>query len=158
MAKLDGLKIVGIDAATLTLEERQFLTDVLPPTRDPKTGRYLRGKLGAGRKGGLYNFRSIVADYIEAHGGFVEDAIIDLFHSMMGAARRGDVAAAKLLLDKFCGKDAESVDVVVAASTMSDTERAARLNAILAAAAARQGQPRITVEDGPNATPETRRG
>lgn len=158
---VEEMRRLGCDVSKLSPEEAQFLIETLPPMRDPVTGKFCKGKLGgAGGKPGrlVYNFKAIVADYVTAHGGFVEDAIIDVFNSLMVAARMGDVQAAKLLLDRLCGTEPDNVDVAVAVSTLSDTERAARLNAILAAAAARKQQPRITVTNGTNPTTDTRRG
>ena len=135
-------------------DEARFLREVLPPRRDPITGLYPtvpgRPRRQTLRNQCSYNFNKIVTDYIEAHGGFVEDVVIDIFRSMLAAARLGDMAAAKLLLDRFCGKDAELIDVTLTTSKLSDTERATRLEAILAAAGARAqaSRQRITVERG----------
>lgn len=123
---------------TMTPEEREFLEEVLP-SRDPVTGRMLKGRPGGPGRGwdgarnhGVYNFRALVAEFVEAHGGHVEDVVVDLFGCLMRAAQNGDVAAAKLLLERFCGKEAEQLDIAVAAGKLTDVERATRIAAILA--------------------------
>jgi hypothetical protein len=125
---------------TMTPEEREFLDEAFP-SRDPVTGRMLKGRPGGPGRGwdgarnhGVYNFRALVAEFVEAHGGFVEDVVVDLFGCLMRAAQNGDVAAAKLLLERFCGKDAEQLDVAVGVAKLSDVERATRIASILAAA------------------------
>lgn len=127
---------------TMTPEEREFLEDVLP-SRD-ENGRLLPGRPGGPGRGapgarnhGVYNFRALVAEFVEAHGGHTEDVVVDLFGCLMRAANAGDVAAAKLLLERFCGKDAEQLDVAVATTKLSDVERATRIASILAAASKR---------------------
>lgn len=125
---------------TMTPEQREFLEEVLP-SRDPETGRYIAGKVGgpgrAAKSHGVYNFRALVAEFVEAHGGHAEDVVVDLFGALMTAARGGDVAAARLLVERLCGKDAEQLDIAMATTQLSDTERASRLHAILEAAAKR---------------------
>lgn len=124
---------------TMTDDDKAaFVAQALPPVRDPKTGFFLKGNT-LGRKGRPpgYDFRAIVEDYITANGGHVEDAIVDVFRSLLAAARLGDTQAAKLLLERLCGKDAEQIDLNVLTSKLSDVERAARLQAILTQAAKR---------------------
>jgi hypothetical protein len=123
-------------------EKAAFLREVLPPRRDPVTGMFPpnpNARRGALRGRGYYNFNAVVREYVEAHGGFCEDVIIDIFRSMFLLARNGDVAAARLLLDRFCGKDADVLDAVISSPStrMSDVERAARLQSILTSATAR---------------------
>lgn len=125
---------------TMTPEERELLEEMFP-SRDEK-GRLLKGKIGgsAGRGGrghGVYNFRELVGEFLAAHNGHVEDVVVDLFGCLMRAANAGDVAAMKLLLERFCGKDAEQIDVAVATAKLTDVERATRIAAILAEAAKR---------------------
>lgn len=132
--------------AELTDEQRAFLTEVLPQTRD-EAGRYLPGFNGGARQRRKYDFRSAIARHLESTGGSVQDVLVSVFNSLLLQAQLGSIEAAKVLLDRFCGKDVDVVDITVAASTMSDTERAARISAILSAAAARNA-PRITVSNG----------
>lgn len=117
-----------------TQADDQFLADVLPPERSPVTGRFLRpaGAVVGGvkpRKSHL-NFVDIVDDFIVAHGGYTEDVIIDIFQTLMTWARLGDTQAAKILLERLCGKELDRIDVNVS-STLTDVERAQRLQAIL---------------------------
>lgn len=131
-------------------EEKAFLDGILvdvPPARPPRcevTGRFLPGysyymdrppvRERAPGTHGCYNFRSIIKQFIEAHGGYTEDVVIDLFQSLMMAARLGDSRAASILLDRFCGKDVEGIDITLTTKSLSDVERGARLAAILHAA------------------------
>lgn len=137
-----------------TEDELAFLRTILPTARTPDGKRFAKGPYPPVRSSGRrrrYNFIGIVADYLEDHGGRVEDAVTEIFESLMMQVRLGDARAAAVLLDRFCGRDVDLVDVTVTASTMSDVDRAARINAILAAARARlpdSATPRITVEHG----------
>lgn len=140
----------------LTDEEQAFLREVLPPRRDPNTGLFPTNpnqRRGALRGRGYYNFNAVIKEYIEAHGGFCEDVIVDIFRSMFILARDGDVAAARLLLDRFCGKDADVLDAVISSPSqrMSDVERAARLQSILTAATARAEQHRAQIQGAKDA-------
>lgn len=102
-----------------------------------RTGRFAKGNPGGpGRPRGI-DFRAAVAAKAEAEGISVEDAIWQVFQSLLAQAHRGDVQAAKLLLDRLCGKDTVEVKVEPQAPPMTDIERAARVNAILASAVRR---------------------
>lgn len=65
---------------------------------------------GPGRPKG-YDFRAIVEDYVKANKTSVESAIEKLFKSLLASAEGGDVNAAKLLIERLCGKDADKLDV-----------------------------------------------
>lgn len=126
----------------LSPEAREFLSNILPPIRDPGTGLLKRmSEHSAKRRGGSYNFREIVSNWIEVNGGAPEDVLIEVFQCLMVMMRRGDMNAAKLLLERFCGRETETVDIKMAVETMSDTERAARITAIVNAARARTEPP-----------------
>ena len=100
-------------------------------------GRFTKGNPGGpGRLRG-FDFRAAVAERAEAEGISIEDAIWDIFQSLLAQARQGDVQAAKLLIERLCGKDTFELEIRHHAPLMSDVERAARLNAILASAAER---------------------
>src|SRR5262245_61342953 len=132
---------------TDTIDEVLFLRQALGPQRDPVTGLFpfnpQNPRSRHTQKKRRYDFVEIVRNYTEAHGEFTEDVIIDIFLSMLAAAKQGDVQAAKLLLDRFCGQDKDVLELQLTTSKLSDTERAARLVSIIEAAKQRQ---RITVE------------
>lgn len=131
-------------ARTLDEEGQQFLREIMPPLLNP-LGKFRRGHLGGpGRGAGerrdrVVSFRKLVCEYVERAGGYMEDVVIELFEDLMEASDAGDTSATKLLLDRLCGKEAEQLEVTVA--SMSDTERAVRLHAIL-----ENARRRITVE------------
>ena len=126
-------------ASNMSPEEKAFLAEVLPPER--KLGKFVRGKLGGpGRpKGshGVYNFRKLLAEYLERAGNHPEDIVAELFEDMMLQSAMGDVAASKFLLERLCGKENDQLDVSVSTVKLSDVERAARLQSILVTAAKR---------------------
>ena len=103
-----------------------------------RTGRFTQGNPGGpGRPRGL-DFRAVVAEKAEGEGIAVEDAIWDIFQSLLAQARQGDVQAAKLLIERLCGKETIEVEIGEQMPPMSDVELAAQISAILAAAARRQ--------------------
>lgn len=83
--------------------EKDGTTPSIDPNRDPASGRFLPGNNAnpKGRPRG-YDFRHIVAEYSARQGVNVEDAVAAIYVAMVGAARNGDVAAAKLLLERLC--------------------------------------------------------
>ena len=102
-----------------------------------RTGRFTKGNPGGpGRPRGI-DFSAAVAEKAEAEGISIEDAIWGVFQALLAEAQKGDVQAAKLLIDRLCGKETGEREVRPQVPPMSDVERAARLNAILAAAARR---------------------
>lgn len=125
-----------------TVEEALFLAEVLPaqecvlkPRREHRA---------------LFNFRGIVMRHLESIGGSMDSVVVGLFQLLWQHAKEGDMIAIKILLDRICGKDAEHVEIAVA--NLSDTERAARIEAILEAARGRSSNgnghvSRITVDN-----------
>ncbi len=123
--------------STLTAEEQAFLREVLPPERFESNGRFRRGKLaGPGRKPGIrhYNFRVVIGEYLKRAGSSIEDAMCDLFEDMMEASAQGDTGAARLLVERFCGKENEQLEIEVSTAKLSAVERLAKVRAIFAGA------------------------
>ena len=99
-------------------------------------GRFALGNAGGpGRPRGS-DFRRIVRDQAEARGLDIEDAVWQVFEALLRRARKGDVQAAKLLLDRLCDSDPVMIDMVH--QPLSTAERARRVQALLSAAAARK--------------------
>ena len=101
-----------------------------------KRGRFTKGNPGGpGRPRGP-DFRRLIFEQAERRGVDVEDAVWDVFSALLERAKNGDVQAAKLILDRLCDSDPVVVDVTH--QPMSMSERAARIEAILAAAGRRR--------------------
>ena len=105
------------------------LFEGLPRQRDEK-GHYLPGHTLGGRAPG-FDFRAIVAKFAAENGEPVEQALSRVYLGVLRAAAAGDVPAAKLLIERLCGKEADTIDLTVGKRKMSDTERAARIAAIM---------------------------
>ena len=127
--------------------EEEFLAEVLGRPEPPKLvesrerdrgGRFLPGHTGLGGRPPGYDFRTILRELMLSKGKRVEDAVAEIIESLRVSARLGDTAAAKLLLDRTCGKEVDAVDLNVSTRQLTDVERAARLQAILDAAARRK--------------------
>ncbi len=116
-------------------------------TRDPRRGVDpvpVKRNLGP-------DFRKLVADKLRETGGTLEDALVQVFVHLMAASAMGDVGASKLLLDRLAMRD-DAQDFVTHLHLLTDIERAARIQAILDAAARRkaaQTAPKITAEPTP---------
>ena len=105
------------------------LLDGLPRQRNER-GHYLPGHTLGGRTPG-FDFRSIVAKFAAENGEPVEEALSRIYLGILRSAAAGDVAAARLLIERLCGKETDVVDLTVGKRKMSDTERAARVAAIM---------------------------
>lgn len=110
--------------------------------RDEK-GRLLPGHPGlpgAGRPKQAYRalpFAQIVGEYGEREGLSMHEALWEVAQALFSAARKGDVTAAKLLIDKLCENDEEPMQLNIA-HELSDTERAHRLEQLLHRASQRR--------------------
>lgn len=93
--------------------------------RDPITGRFLVGNPGGGRPP-IVDFRRLVH---RARGATVEEKLLAVFDALCEQAESGDVAAAKLLLERLCGKDAEKLEV--SDSRLTATEMRQRLRSLI---------------------------
>ncbi len=127
-----------------SVEDREFLAQVcdgVPRSRDER-GWYLPGHTLGGRPKG-FDFRAIVTKFAAERGEPVEEALARVYESLLRTATGGDVTAAKLLIERLCGKEVDVVDIDMAVSKhhMSDTERAARIAAILHAGGWRRATP-----------------
>ena len=97
----------------------------------------MKGQSGnpKGRPKGL-DFRALVERECEKQLGVtVDEAMMRVFAALMQRATSGDVPAAKLLLDKLCIVD--PLELNLNDKKLTDTERAARIRAILALGEAR---------------------
>ena len=68
------------------------------------------GPGGPGRPRGP-DFRAVITNRAKELGCPVEDAMWDIYESMLKAAKGGDVQAAKLLIEKLCDNDPIAVHV-----------------------------------------------
>jgi len=59
----------------------------------------------------------------------LRDVLLKVYEAIFNKALEGDMQACKLLLDRVC--EAEPQELTVTTTMMTDTERAARLKAIL---------------------------
>ncbi len=131
----------------LTMQERMFLRDFLPPEHAEGSNRFAAGALkqrGPGDYNKALQFRTLVKAYLKRLHLPVEVVVEQLFEDLMRASRAGDVGATKVLLDRLCGKDPDQLDVTVEVATLPEEERIRRLQQLLATAARR----RIHVETG----------
>ncbi|MBL8752686.1 MAG: hypothetical protein JNK15_05245 [Planctomycetes bacterium] len=102
-----------------------------------RTGRFAKGNPGGpGRPRGL-DFRAVVAAHAELTGFCIEGAIIEVFTALLRQAREGDVAAAKFLIERLCGKD-ESAEAEGPPSQLSEAERIRRIEDLLETARRRR--------------------
>lgn len=78
--------------------------------RDAVTGQFLPGCTpGPGRPRGI-NFQQLVRERTK-NDGTLEEAVFDVFETLvLLATKKGDVPAAKLLLDRVCLKDPDLGD------------------------------------------------
>lgn len=99
--------------------------------RDESSGRFLPGNHGSpGRPRGI-DFRKLVQDF---RGAALDGDLQAVFDAMKTRALAGDVAAAKLLLDRLC--DTDPIRVAV---EDNDAESIARqVNELMAVAAKRK--------------------
>lgn len=108
-------------------------------------GRFVPGcQPGPGRPP-VPDFRRVVAERLAANGGSVDGVLFDVFEALRAEAVAGNVAAAKVLLDRLSpeSKDANAgpglAELIAAtARPMTDAERAERIAEILRDAAMRQ--------------------
>ena len=108
-------------------------------------GRFVLGCAPGPGRPPVPDFRALVAHRLAADGGCLEDALYDVFQALRAEAAAGNVAAAKVLLDRLAPIQDEAsrgpgLDEIIAASArpMTDAERAERVAEILRDAAMRQ--------------------
>lgn len=85
------------------------------------------------------DFRRVVAERLAANGGSVDAVLFEVFEALRAEAAAGNVAAAKLLLDRLApdgkeGAAGRSLDEIIGETidrSMTDDERADRIRAIL---------------------------
>lgn len=79
-----------------------------PESRDPKTGHFVAGNPNAGRgryPGETYrDFNSIVRRKAKELGIDVDKMVLSVAVGLVRRAQAGDVPAAKLFLDRMCGR------------------------------------------------------
>lgn len=120
-----------------SVEDKRFLAEVFDGLPVAATGRGEGGRFLAGHQLGgrprAFDFRAIVTKWAKENNEPVEDALARVYLALLRNAVGGDVPASKLLIERLCGKEADVLDVAVAARPMSDIERAARIESILRA-------------------------
>jgi len=111
-----------------------------PPKVKVRGRPFVKGGPGGPGRPPAPDFRTMLRDTMAKDGKTMEDAIADVIRSLRVSAMLGDTAAAKLLLDRTCGKEADAVDLNVNdLRQLSDVERAARLASIIESAKRRNG-------------------
>ena len=132
-------------------------------------GRFVPGCLPGPGRPPVPDFRRVVAERLAANGGSVDAVLYELFAALRAEAIAGNVAAARVLLDRLAPEQAEAeggqtltallAEVagerqreLVLAESMSPGERAERIRAILASASMREEldrqRPVLQVETG----------
>lgn len=107
-------------------------------------GRFVPGCAPGPGRPSVPDFRRVVAERLAAHGGSVDAVLFDVFGALRAEAVAGNVAAAKVLLDRLApeSKDANAgPDLALIAASgrpMTNAERAERIAEILRDAAMRQ--------------------
>lgn len=105
---------------------------------DPATGRFVKGNPGGGRPRSI-DLRSLVA---RERGDTIEEKLLAVIDKLCEQGANGDVAAAKLLIERLCGPVKQEVDVSLDDSRLDDATVVRRLHGMLAMAAARVQQER----------------
>lgn len=114
----------------------------VPAPVAPRPGRDSRGlflpghsatKGGRPRRPDLF---CVARDLAERDGYDLREALWKVTQKLINQALDGDVQAARLVVERLT--DTDPVELHVTAATLGDTERAARLEAILRGAAARR--------------------
>ena len=100
-------------------------------------GRWLPGTTGGPGRPRGYDFRAVVEQFAIANKVEVDRAIYEVFTALAARARAGDVAAAKLLLDRLCTADPTQVEVLTA---LPEDERQRRVDEIISALELRRMQ------------------
>lgn len=108
-------------------------------------GRFVPGCAPGPGRPPVPDFRRVVAERLAANGGSVDAVLYELFAALRAEAIAGNIAAAKLLLDRLApeSKDAKAGPdlaelIASTARPMTDAERADRIAEILRDAAMRQ--------------------
>jgi hypothetical protein len=82
--------------------------------RNPETGQFVKGwKGGPGRPKGSVDFMQALRLHAKAKGYDIVAAVWEVAEAMFEKAKSGDVAAAKLILDRACGVQNKGADVEV---------------------------------------------
>lgn len=112
--------------------------DTAAPEMRGRDGRFVKGhpKSSAGRPRG-YDFRAVVEQFAATNKVEVDRAIYEVFTALAARAKAGDVAAAKLLLDRLCTADPTQVEVLTA---LPEDERQRRVDEIISALELRRMQ------------------
>lgn len=118
---------------------------VKTPIQTAKNGRDQVGRFAAGNPGGPGRPRrpdllTVVAERAAADGLDLDVELWQVCQSLIAQAKDGNVQAARLLFSHLCGDPVSQSDISLTVETdvaMSDVERAQRIRAIFASAAAR---------------------
>jgi hypothetical protein len=107
-----------------------------PEMRDPVTGRFVPGHPRLGGRPRRPDLYTVAAERAAAEGVDLAQELWGVVKQLLAAAKGGDVQAARLVLDRL--SDADPIDVNLRTDTLTDVERAARLEAILRVGAGRR--------------------
>ncbi len=114
----------------------------MAPTQTAENGRARTGRFAKGNPGGPgrprgFDFRAVVAAHADLSGFSVEGVVIEVFLSLVRQARAGDVAAARFLIERLCGKDESSAEGTPP-SQLTEIERVQRIEELLESARRRR--------------------
>ncbi len=117
----------------MSIEPRE--TEANREGRDER-GRFVPGCAPGPGRPPLPDFRRVIAERLAANGGSVDAVLFDVFEALRAEAAAGNVAAAKLLLDRLAPLDKGaapglSLDEVIASSFLTPRDRAAAIRELL---------------------------
>ena len=109
----------------MSIEPRE--TEANREGRDER-GRFVLGCAPGPGRPALPDFRRVVAERLEANGGSVDAVLFEVFAALRAEAASGNIAAARLLLDRLAPQDKGaaaglSLDELIAASCVPQDPR-----------------------------------
>ncbi len=124
----------------------------MAPNQTARNGRTKAGRFAKGNPGGPGRPRrpdlyTVAADRAAAEGVDLDVELWQVCRSLIAKAKDGNVQAARLLFSHLCGEPVSQSDISLTVETgvpMSNLERASRVKALFASAAARlesEGKP-----------------
>lgn len=98
-------------------------------------GTFGPGWRGGGRPRGSLDLRVLAEQRLQEQGKTLADAVWEVFETMLDLATKGDIQAAKLVLERLLGKEAERFEFPV---DLTPSQRVEQIRNLLAAAALRR--------------------
>lgn len=98
-------------------------------------GTFAPGWRGGGRPRGSLDLRVLAEQRLQEQGKTLADAVWEVFETMLDLATKGDIHAAKLVLERLLGKETERFEF---SEELTPSQRVERIKALLAAAALRR--------------------